>query len=157
MFLEPTSPGTDQGATRPLLLASMSGLAILLLILGLHPPLIGRMIGPPGGLSTLPALPDLIYSQEPSFSLVLLAGTLLSLLLGYLMYRKGETIVTKAGVSLETLQMIAEMGWLYRALDWTAQRTATSLEQLGGFFEGRHSLGWILLFATLVTLLLLSS
>jgi len=157
MFLEPTSPGTDQGAIRPLLLASMSGLAILLLILGLHPPLIGRMVGPPGGLSTLPALPDLIYSQEPSFSLVLLAGTLLSLLLGYLMYRKGETIVTKAGVSLETLQMIAEMGWLYRALDWTAQRTATILEQLGGFFEGRHSLGWILLFATLVTLLLLSS
>lgn len=157
MFLEPTSPGTDQGAIRPLLLASMSGLAILLLILGLHPPLIGRMVGPPGGLSTLPALPDLIYSQEPSFSLVLLAGILLSLLLGYLMYRKGETIVTKAGVSLETLQMIAEMGWLYRALDWTAQRTATILEQLGGFFEGRHSLGWILLFATLVTLLLLSS
>ncbi len=157
MFLEYTPQASERGRVSPLLLAGMSGLAIPLVILGLHPPLIGRLVRLQSTLPTLPPLPDLIYSPGPSFSLVMIAGTLLSLCLGYLMYRKGKIIVARAGISLQTLQMIAELDWLYRALGWTVQRVALMLEQAGGFFEERRSLGWILLFALLAALLLLSS
>jgi len=157
MFLEHTPQASERGRVSPLLLAGMSALAIPLVILGLHPPLIGRLVRLQSTLPTLPPLPDLIYSAGPSFSLVMIAGTLLSLSLGYLMYRKGKIIVARAGISLQTLQMIAELDWLYRALGWTVQRVALMLEQAGGFFEERRSLGWILLFALLAALLLLSS
>lgn len=73
------------------------------------------------------------------------------------MYLKGKVIVARAGISLQTLQVVAEMEWLYSAVGWTVQRVALILEHLGGFFEERRSLSWILLFAVLVTLLLLSS
>jgi formate hydrogenlyase subunit 3/multisubunit Na+/H+ antiporter MnhD subunit len=157
MFLEHTPQASERGRVSPLLLAGMSALSIPLVILGLHPPLIGRLVRLQSTLPTLPPLPDLIYSAGPSFSLVMIAGTLLSLSLGYLMYRKGKIIVARAGISLQTLQMIAELDWLYRALGWTVQRVALMLEQAGGFFEERRSLGWILLFALLAALLLLSS
>ncbi len=157
MFLEHSPQASERGRVSPLLLAGMSALAIPLVILGLHPPLIGRLVRLQSTLPTLPPLPDLIYSAGPSFWLVMIAGTLLSLSLGYLMYRKGKVIVARAGISLQTLQMIAELDWLYRALGWTVQRVALMLEQAGGFFEERRSLGWILLFALLAALLLLSS
>jgi multicomponent Na+:H+ antiporter subunit A len=157
MFLERTPQASEQGKASPLLLAGMSGLAIPLVILGLHPPLIGRLFRLQSTLPSLPSLPDLIYSTEPSLSLVMMAGTLLSLSLGYLMYLRGKIIVVRAGISLQTLQMVAEMEWLYRAVGWTVQRVILILEQLGGFFEERRSLSWILLFALLVSLLLLSS
>jgi multicomponent Na+:H+ antiporter subunit A len=157
MFLERAPQASERGRVSPLLLAGMSGLAVPLVILGLHPPLMGRLFRLQGALLTLPSLPDLISSTESSFMLVMIAGILLSLSLGYLMYLKGKVIVVRAGISLQTLQMIAEMEWLYRAVGWTVQRVALILEQLGGFFEERRSLSWILLFAVLVALLLLSS
>jgi hypothetical protein len=49
------------------------------------------------------------------------------------------------------------MEWLFRGASWAAQGVASVLQHVGEFFEGRNSLGWILVFATLVTLLLLSS
>jgi hypothetical protein len=87
---------------------------------------------------------------------MLFLGNLLSLAAGYLLYRNGETIVARAGISLETLQTVAQMEWLFRAVDWTGQRAAAVLEQVAGFFEDTRSPGWILVFATLVTLLLLT-
>ncbi len=157
MFLERAPQASEQGAVSPLLLAGMSVLAIPLAILGLHPPLIGRLVRLQSALPALPPFPHLIYCTGPPFSFVGIAGVLLSLSLGYLMYRKGRIIVVRAGISLQTLQMIAEMAWLYRAVNWAVQRLASILEQLGGFFEERRSLGWILLSALLVALLLLSS
>ena len=157
VFLEDSPPPSGQGRVSPLLLAGMSALAVPLVILGLHPPLTGRLVRLQSTRPSLPALPDLIYSGAPSLSLVTIAGILLSLFLGYLLYRSGKTIVARAGISLQTLQSIAETDWLYRALGWTVQRVALTLEQLGGFFEERRSPGWILLFALLVALLLLSS
>jgi len=157
MFLEPAPQSAGRGETRPLLLAGMSALAIPLLALGLHPPLIGTLVRPPSGLSAIPALPGLVSSLEPPLSLALMGGVLLSLGLGYLMYYKGEIIVARAGISLETLHRAAEWEWLYMAVGWTVQGAASILEQLGSLFEERRAVGWTLLFATLVTLLLLSS
>jgi formate hydrogenlyase subunit 3/multisubunit Na+/H+ antiporter MnhD subunit len=157
MFLESAPEACERGRVSPLLLAGMSGLAIPLVILGLHPPLIGRLFRLQTTLTTLPSLPNLISSTESSLSLIMIAGILLSLSLGYLMYLKGKIIVVRAGISLQTLQMVAEMEWLYRAVGWIVQRVALILEQVGGFFEERRSLSWILLFAVLVALLLLSS
>ena len=157
MFLEHAPQASEQGRISPLLLGGMSALAIPLVILGLHPPLMGHLVRAQGAPSTLPSLPELLYSTEPSFSLAVIAAILLSFSLGYLMYRKGKIIVARTGISLQTLQVVAEMDWLYRAVGWTVQRVALILEQLGGFFEERRSLGWILLFALLVTLLLLSN
>ncbi len=157
MFLERAPQTGEQGRGSPLLLAGMNGLAIPLVILGLHPPLIGRLVSLQGTPTTLPALPDLLYSTGPSLWLPMIAGILLPLALGYLMYRWGKIIVARGGVSLQTFQMVAEMEWLYRAIGWTIQRVAAILEHLGGFLEERRSLGWILLFAVLVALLLLSS
>jgi formate hydrogenlyase subunit 3/multisubunit Na+/H+ antiporter MnhD subunit len=157
MFLGRSPPASEQGKVSPLLMAGMGGLAIPLVILGLHPPLMSYLVGLQSALPALTPLPNLIYSTPLSLAVAMMAGMLLSLSLGYLMYARGEIIVARAGVSLETLQMIAERDWLYRALGWTVQRVALMLEQLGGFFEERRSLGWILLFALLIALLLLSS
>ena len=66
-------------------------------------------------------------------------------------------IVARAGVFLETVQMVARMDWFLGALDWTEHRATSMLELSGRFFEGARSPGWILVFATLVALLLLSS
>jgi hypothetical protein len=65
--------------------------------------------------------------------------------------------VARAGVFLETVQMVARMDWFLRALDWTTLRVTSIVELFGRFFEGARSAGWILVFATLVALLLLSS
>lgn len=157
MCLESSPQAGAQRRTAPLFLGGMTAIAVPLVILGLHPPLIGRLLGVQAMASPLPALPDLLYSTQPAFTLLMLAGTLLSLGLGYLLYYKGERIVASAGIALGTLQAVAELGWLYRALPWVVQRLALILEELGRFFEERHSAGWILLFSLLVTLLLLSS
>ena len=90
-------------------------------------------------------------------SLALFACTLVSLAAGYLMYRKGQVIVARAGLSLETLRTIAEMEWFFAAVNWTAERAALILEEAGSFFEERRSPGWIMVFATVAALLLLSS
>lgn len=157
MSLERTPQPNKEGELPVLLLGGITILGIPLVILGLHPPLLGSILSPQGALSTLPALPDLISLTEPSRSVALLGGILASLSLGYLMYRWGELIVSRAGIFMETFQQVAEMDWFGRALSWTVQRVALVLELLGGFFEDRRSPGWILLFALLVTLLLLSS
>jgi formate hydrogenlyase subunit 3/multisubunit Na+/H+ antiporter MnhD subunit len=157
MFMTPGSEASGEGEVRPLLLAAMTGLAIPVVIMGLYPTLIGRLAGLHGAPSATLALPILVFSPESASPLVLAVAMMLSLALGYFMYLKGATIVARAGTSLETLKMVAEVEWFYRAVGWTAQHVASILEQFSGFFEGRRSLAWILLFATLVTLLLLSS
>jgi hypothetical protein len=151
----PQEASTDQ--KHPVLLGGMTVLAILLVIFGLHPPLLGLLIGAQSALAAWPSLPDLIYAPGVSLSGVSLVATLLSLAMGYVLYSRGELIVARAGVSLETVQIVARMDWLFRALEWTEHRTASMLESSGRFFEGARSPGWILVFATLVALLLLSS
>ena len=131
----------------------MTALAVPLIILGVHPPLLRLLIGP----QSAPGLLDLISSPDTSASPVLFVGILVSLAGGYLMYRKGQFVVTGAGVSLETLHTIAEMEWFFVAVNWAAERLSSVLETVGGFFEERRSPGWILVFATLAALLLLSS
>jgi multicomponent Na+:H+ antiporter subunit A len=155
--LEPADQSESEGRGVPVVLASVTTLAILVIILGVHPPLLGLVIGPQSALVSWPRLPDLIYSPGASVSLAFSAGTLVSLAAAYLMYRKGQVIVARAGISLETLRIVAEMEWFFGALSWTAQRAALILETVGGFFEERRSPGWILVFATLAALLLLSS
>jgi len=157
MFLEPVRQGSNQGPVRPLVLAVMTALAIPLVILGLHPPFVEVLVGQQSALSTIPPLPVLISSVEPPLSLALIGGILLSLTLGYLMYHKGEIIVARAGISLETLTKVANMDWLNSAVGWAVRWTTSILEQLGSLFEERRAVGWILLFATLVALLVLSS
>jgi multicomponent Na+:H+ antiporter subunit A len=151
----PQEASTDQ--KHPVLLGSMTVLAILLVIFGLHPPLLGLLMGAQSAPAAWPNLPDLIYAPGVSLSTVLLVATLFSLAMGYVLYSRGELIVARAGVSLETVQIIARMDWLFRALEWTEHRTASMLELSGRFFEGARSPGWMLVFATLVALLLLSS
>lgn len=157
MFLEPVRQGSNQGPVRPLILAVMTALAIPLVILGLHPPFVEVLVGQQSALSTIPPLAVLISSVEPPLSLALIGGILLSLTLGYLMYHKGEIIVARAGISLETLTNVANMDWLNSAVGWAVRWTTSILEQLGSLFEERRAVGWILLFATLVALLVLSS
>jgi multicomponent Na+:H+ antiporter subunit A len=145
------------GQKRPVLLGSMTVLASLLVIFGLHPPLLGLLMGARSAPAAWPSLADLIYTPGAPSSTLLLVAALVSLGMGYLMYRKGELIVARAGVSLETVQAVARMDWLYATLDWVVRRITSALESFGRFFEGARSSGWILLFATLVALLLLSS
>ena len=64
--------------------------------------------------------------------------------------------MARAGIALETLQAVAQMEWLYRALRWTGERVALIVEQVARFFEDTRSPGWILVFVTLVALLLLT-
>ncbi len=141
----------------PVVLASMTALAIPVVVLGLHPPLLGRLMGSQSLLAPWPSLAELLYSPDSYVSVPLLAGTLVSLAAAYLMYRKGQVIVTRAGISLETLRVIAEMEWFFGAVTWAVQRVTLILEALGGFFEERRSPGWLLVFVTLAALLLLSS
>lgn len=145
----------DRGAT--IFLACVSSLAIPLVVFGVHPPLLRMMFGLQSAAGQWPGLVDLIYSPDTQVSLALFACTLFSLAAGYLMYRKGQVLVTRAGVSLETLRMIAEMEWFFAAVSWTAERAALILEATGSFFEERRSPGWIMVFATVAALLLLSS
>jgi multicomponent Na+:H+ antiporter subunit A len=141
----------------PVLLGSMTVLALFLIIFGLHPPLLGFLTGAQSALAAWPNLGDLVYAPGVPLATVSLVATLVSLAMGYLMYSRGELIVVRAGVSLETVQVIARMDWFYRALDWMGQRTRSMLELSGRFFEGARSPGWILVFATLVAVLLLST
>ncbi len=157
MFVAPVSEASGAGKPWSLALPVMTALAIPVVIMGLHPALVGDLAGLHGTPSALLALPVPIPSPESAFSLLLSVGMLLSLVLGYFMYLKGATIVARAGTSLETLDMVARVEWFYRAVSWTAERMASVLQEIGRFFEGRMSLAWILLFATLVTLLLLST
>jgi hypothetical protein len=138
------------------LLGGLTVLAVPLVLLGIHPPSLGLLMGPQSSLAAWPVLADLIYSAESSWPLILFLASLLSLSAGYLLYRNGGAIVARAGISLETLQAVAQMEWLYRALDWIWERAAFVVEQAAGFFEDTRSPGWILVFATLVALLLLT-
>jgi hypothetical protein len=135
----------------------MTVLALVLMIFGLHPPLLGLLTGAQSALAAWPSLGELIYAPEVPSSTVSLVAILLSLVMGYLMYSRGELLVARAGVSLETVQIVARMGWFYRALNWTVHVTTSVFELAGRFFEGGRSPGWILVFATLVALLLLST
>jgi NADH-quinone oxidoreductase subunit L len=157
MFLQRAPKTMEQASPSPLLVGEITALAIPLVLLGLHPPLIGLLLGAQNTTSPLPSLPELIYSIPPPLTAALMTGILASLGLGYLMFHKGRTIVSRAGTALETLKIAAEMDWLYRALGWTVPRFALTLERLSSFFEERHSSAWILLFSVLVALLLLST
>jgi formate hydrogenlyase subunit 3/multisubunit Na+/H+ antiporter MnhD subunit len=154
--LEQPSEQAGGGQMLALLLGSLTALAAPLVLWGIHPPFLGLLMGPQSSLAAWPVVTDLIYSAGTPWTVMLFLGSLLSLAAGYLLYRNGETIVARAGISLETLQTVAQMEWLYGALDWTGQRVASVLEQVGGFFEDTRSPGWILVFATLVALLLLT-
>lgn len=155
--LSEASQGESEGAGDPAFVASVSALAVPLIVFGAHPPLLGILIGLQSATGRWPGLVDLIYSPDTQVSLALFACTLVSLAAGYLMYRKGQVFVARAGVSLETLRMIAEMEWFFAAVSWTGERTALILEAAGSFFEERRSPGWIMVFATVAALLLLSS
>jgi multicomponent Na+:H+ antiporter subunit A len=155
--LEPPAQDADRGVIRPAVLGGMTVLAISLVVFGLHPPLLGLVVGAQSALAAWPDLLSLVYSPTTPLLSVQLAATLLSLAAGYLMYRRGKVIVERAGISLETVQSVARMEWLFSALDWSGQRVASILELVASFFEETHSTGWILVFATLVALLLLTS
>jgi len=157
MGLEDLSQDDDQREVPSVLLGSITALAGLLVLFGLHPPLLRLLMGAQSSLAAWPSLPSLVNSAPVPSSLVLSAATLLSLAAGYLLYLKGETIVGRAGITLETLQVVARMEWLFRALCWAGQKAASSLEQVSSFLEGTRSPGWILLFATLAAILLLGS
>jgi len=148
--------GASAGPMYPVLLGMITVLTILLVSFGLHPPLLGVLTGAQSALAAWPTLADLINAPGQSVS-ALVVGTLLSLAIGYVLYSKGELIVTRAGVFLETVQLVARMDWFLRALVWTTDRATSVVELFGRFFEGARSPGWILVFATLVALLLLSS
>jgi formate hydrogenlyase subunit 3/multisubunit Na+/H+ antiporter MnhD subunit len=154
--LEQPAPDEDPGVMRPLVLGSMTVLAVPLVVFGLHPPLLGLVVGAQSALAAWPDLSGLVYSSATPLPSVLLAATFLSLATGYVMYRSGKVIVERAGISLETLQSVARMDWLFTAFDWSGQRAASVLELVASFFEETHSTGWILVFATLVALLLLT-
>jgi multicomponent K+:H+ antiporter subunit A len=147
----------DQGVMNPVVLGSMTILALLLVVFGLHPPLLGLVVGAQSALAAWPDLPALVYSPATPLSSIESLATLLSLAAGYLVYRSGKVIVERAGISLETVQSVARMDWLFGALAWSGRRVASVLELGGRFFEGTRSTGWILVFATLVALLLLTS
>jgi formate hydrogenlyase subunit 3/multisubunit Na+/H+ antiporter MnhD subunit len=148
---------TERDPAQPLLLAGLTVMAVPLLGLGLFPASLGRLLGLQSTLAPWPSLPELLYSPDSATTAFLAAATIASLGLGFVLYRKGQLIVSKAGTSLETLHTVAQMEWLLSALGWLTERGAALLEQGGGFFEGRRSAGWILVFGTLVALLLLSS
>jgi formate hydrogenlyase subunit 3/multisubunit Na+/H+ antiporter MnhD subunit len=157
MGLEQPKQDADRGLMRPVVLGSMTVLAIALVVFGLHPPLLDLVVGAQSTLAAWPDLPSLVYSPTTALLSAQLVATLLSLAAGYLMYRRGKVIVERAGISLETVQSVARMDWLFSALDWSGQRAASILELVASFFEETHSTGWILVFATLVALLLLTS
>ncbi|HJX37911.1 MAG TPA: proton-conducting transporter membrane subunit [Anaerolineae bacterium] len=148
---------TERGPVQPFLLGGLTVVSVPLVILGLHPASLGRLLGIQSALAPWPSLPELLISPDSATTAFLAVATIASLGLGYLMYRRGQLIVAKAGISLETLHTVAQMEWLFSVLGWLTESGTALLEQLGGFFEGRRSAGWILVFATLVALLLLSS
>lgn len=157
MGLEQPAQDGDQGVMNPVVLVSMTILAIPLVVFGLHPPLLSLVVGAQSALAAWPDLVGLVYSSTTPLPSVQFAAALLSLAGGYLLYRRGKVIVERAGISLETVQSVARMDWLFSALDWSGQRASSILELVGSFFEGTRSPGWILVFATLVALLLLTS
>ncbi len=136
--LQTPADDAEAGQVRPLMLAGLTVMAVPLLALGLRPPLAGRFLGVQSGLAPWPRLPELLFSPQSGATAVLL-------------------VVAKAGIALETFHTVAGMEWLFSALGRVAEGGRFVLEQSGAFFEGRRSAGWILVFATLVSLLLLSS
>jgi hypothetical protein len=154
--LEEPSEQAGEGETPARLLGGLTVLAVPLVLLGVHPPSLGLLMGPQSALAAWPVLADLVYSAESPWPLMLFLGSLLSLAAGYLLYRNGETVVARAGIALETLQAVAQMEWLHRALRWTGEKAAFVVEQVARFFEDTRSPGWILVFVTLVALLLLT-
>lgn len=138
-------------------LAGVTVTSLPLVVFGLFPGLLGRLLGIQSALAPWPTLMALVYSAESVVPSVLSAVTVAPLALGYLMYRQGPLIVDKAGDSLETLHAVAKGEWLYAGVGQLVELVATVVENAGGFFEGRRSAGWILVFATLAALLLLSS
>jgi formate hydrogenlyase subunit 3/multisubunit Na+/H+ antiporter MnhD subunit len=148
---------TGPARAHALSLGGLTAVALPLLVLGLEPAWLGRLLGAQGSLTPWPTLEELLYSPQGGAVALLSAGSIASIGLGYVMYRYGQLIVNKAGVSLETLHAVAQMEWLFRGTSRAAQGVASVLQHAGEFFEGRNSLGWIIVFATLVTLLLLSS
>jgi formate hydrogenlyase subunit 3/multisubunit Na+/H+ antiporter MnhD subunit len=138
-------------------LAALTVTALPLVLFGLLPELAGRVLGMQSASAVWPTPLALVYSPGTISPTVLSVVTVGSLALGYLMYRHGSLMVDKAGDSLETLHTVAKIEWLYAGAGRTVEVVATVLENVGGFFEGRRSAGWILVFATLLGLLLLSS
>ena len=149
-----------EGEQNGRLLLRLSGLtltALPLVVFGLFPQLLGRLLGIRGVLAPWPTALALVYSPDSLSPTLLAVVTIGSLALGYLMYRRGSLMVDKAGDALETLHWVARAEWLYRAVGRAGEVVVTVVENIGGFFEGSRSAGWILAFATLIALLLLSS
>jgi len=150
----------EQGAQDRFQLARVAALtvtALPLVLFGLLPELAGRVLGIQSPSAVWPTPVELVYSPGAISPAVLSVATVGSLALGYLMYRYGSLMVDKAGDSLETLHAVAKIEWLYAGAGRAVELASTALVNVGGFFEGRRSAGWILAFATLLGLLLLSS
>jgi formate hydrogenlyase subunit 3/multisubunit Na+/H+ antiporter MnhD subunit len=151
---------TAEGAPdhlRFLKLAALIVIVLPLVVLGLLPELAGLVPGIQNPRAPWPTLLALMYSPGADTPTVLSIAIVGSLALGYLMYRNGPLMVDKAGDSLETLHAVAKMEWFHGGVGRAVEVVAVVVENVGAFFEGRLSTGWILVFATLLGLLLLSS
>lgn len=73
---------------------------------------------------------------------------------GYLLHRWGR-VLDRIGPILEKLSTIIGLEWLYRFLWWLPLKAGNILQGAMGTMEGARCLGWLLLSAFVVTLLLL--
>ncbi len=135
-------------------LAGAGLLALPLLILGLHPPLLLLMAAWPGGDSSLLSL----LALWPSTGLALWMALLLPPLGGYLLYRfrPGPLVFRHPGMFWQAVERVLCLEWLYGLLGQVILGLGRAVRAVVWLIEGEHYLGWTILLAIVALLLLWS-
>jgi len=120
-------------------------LAAPLLLFGLIPSALPIKVL--GGGVWLPSVDE----DVAAWSLALL---LLPPLGGYLLHRRGR-VLDHIGLILRKLCAVISLEWLYRSLWWLSLKAGNVLQGAMGAIEGERCLGWLLLSAFVIALLLL--
>ena len=121
-------------------------LAVPVLILGLHPPVLRPLME----AVTFPRLADLLRST----TIVQWAALFLPLLGGYLLQRHRQRIFDPVEALWLKLTAVLRLEWLYGLLGQIAGGAAGALRIAGRVSEGRGYLGWIVVVGLLAFLLL---
>ncbi len=132
-------------------LAGMTPLALSLLILGVHPPLLVSLVAPLNGGPTFAPLLDLLSSVD----VPLLAAVLLPPLGGYLLHRWQPTALDEFGWLWKGMGNVLCLGWLYRLIGRIGLGIGVVMRGVVAMIEGEHYLSWTILLAIVALFLLL--
>ncbi len=135
-------------------LAGAGLLALPLLLLGLHPPLLLLAAAWPAGYGSLVSWPELWSSTGPARW----AALLLPLLGGYLLYRfrPGPIVFRDPEIFWRAVERVFRLEWLYHLLGRIVLGLGRVVRAVAWVIEGEHYLGWAILLAIVALFFLLS-